>query len=554
MLPAESRPKVVLGLAVLLCGAFLLQSFAASRVKSAGADEPPHFAAGLSYVSTGKVVLNPQHPPLLKELSGLFTLFSGARWPHTQAAQLALAGQRPMDWIAGREILRANGPDNALFWARMPMTLVAALGAALLFLWGRAMFGAVAGLAAMFLYALDPVIVGHSFSITFDVGVAVFSVLFLFVLWRYVQNPSVPRLVWCGVALGAALGAKFSAMFLLPVAGVLLFAAARARRIKAGPNDPCPCGSGKKFRKCHGAEGATSGGGMLRAAWVFGAMLLGAALTLQVIYLFSGDPLIYWKNFNQVYADENPNHLSFLAGQFQKRFWGYFPAAYLLKEPLASIACVAIGLVILVRSKSIKLLDKLFVVVPAFGYFGAHMVVAANIGIRYIFPALPFAYLIGGVGLASLLGGSRRMKIAAAVLALWMVAAAAGSFPNGLSYFNESACLLTSPGEIGLGGGSRCGIKWLDDSNVDWGQGLKQLRAWMEEHARGRQVYLANPLGGLTADAYGLNYADMQGSAAPPPGLYAVSAHLVARYPKTWVQRIPPTAIVGQCLYVYDIR
>jgi uncharacterized protein YecA (UPF0149 family) len=22
---------------------------------------------------------------------------------------------------------------------------------------------------------------------------------------------------------------------------------------KVGPNDPCPCGSGKKYKKCHGA-------------------------------------------------------------------------------------------------------------------------------------------------------------------------------------------------------------------------------------------------------------------------------------------------------------
>ncbi len=28
---------------------------------------------------------------------------------------------------------------------------------------------------------------------------------------------------------------------------------ARAREIKVGPNEPCPCGSGKKFKKCHGA-------------------------------------------------------------------------------------------------------------------------------------------------------------------------------------------------------------------------------------------------------------------------------------------------------------
>ncbi len=28
---------------------------------------------------------------------------------------------------------------------------------------------------------------------------------------------------------------------------------ARVRDLKVGPNEPCPCGSGKKFKKCHGA-------------------------------------------------------------------------------------------------------------------------------------------------------------------------------------------------------------------------------------------------------------------------------------------------------------
>jgi hypothetical protein len=29
---------------------------------------------------------------------------------------------------------------------------------------------------------------------------------------------------------------------------------------KVGRNDPCPCGSGKKYKKCHGAEGGSPSG------------------------------------------------------------------------------------------------------------------------------------------------------------------------------------------------------------------------------------------------------------------------------------------------------
>ena len=38
---------------------------------------------------------------------------------------------------------------------------------------------------------------------------------------------------------------------------------------KVGRNDPCPCGSGKKYKKCHGADGGppqNTGGGNPRAA------------------------------------------------------------------------------------------------------------------------------------------------------------------------------------------------------------------------------------------------------------------------------------------------
>lgn len=34
--------------------------------------------------------------------------------------------------------------------------------------------------------------------------------------------------------------------------------AVRAREIRVGPNEPCPCGSGKKFKKCHGAPGGVT--------------------------------------------------------------------------------------------------------------------------------------------------------------------------------------------------------------------------------------------------------------------------------------------------------
>jgi len=222
------------------------------------------------------------------------------------------------------------------------------------------------------------------------------------------------------------------------------------------------------------------------------------------------------------------------------------------------VVAAAIGWVVLVRNKSVPRVTKLFLLLPPAVLFVAYSIGADQWGVRYIIPALPFAFLAGGIGLDALLR-SRWIgaRLAAGVLCVWAVVAAAGIYPDHLSYFNEMACALESPGEVGLDGGSRCGPLWLDDSNVDWGQGLKQLSAWLEAHGEKRTLQLYY-FGSLPPKVYGLSYADPVRAlaAAPAPGLYAVSAHFVARGPALgapWMRRLRPKAIVGHAFYIFDI-
>src|ERR1035441_4646624 len=67
--------------ACALLAVFLVQIFFASLVKSPVGDEPGHISAGLSYVETGIFRANLQHPPLIKELSGLGLKLSGLHMP-----------------------------------------------------------------------------------------------------------------------------------------------------------------------------------------------------------------------------------------------------------------------------------------------------------------------------------------------------------------------------------------------------------------------------------------------------------------------------------------
>jgi hypothetical protein len=593
-----TAPRAFGFIAIALAVIYFFVMLSESLVKSVTSDEPPHIASGLSYVSTGVFRANLQHPPLLKELGGLALLLGGVRWPRTPETELLLHGNIPKgeqpEWGIGNQIIISNGPDRTLLWARLPFILISSLLAILIYYWGREMVGPLAALCATFLYVTDPTILGLGFTVTTDAGLTAFTVLFLFALWRYLRNPTLGRLAFCGLTLGLVLATKFSALLLLPAAGLLLVAAVvwrpepepgRKRTIldpyylepgetsplwryqhKAGRNDPCPCGSGKKYKTCHGKQANA-----FPAAWlskrfalcaaVFLAMCLIAAVVIEALYFFPKDPLLYVHGAQLVNADHRSDYNAYLAGDLQHRFLGYFAFAYLLKEPVAAILLALAGLVLLFRGKSIPPLVRLFLLVPPALFFIGASMLADQIGIRYIMPALPFAHLLGGLALATLFTATVKWgRWLAIALCAWLVLAVAGIYPDHLSYFNESACLLGDPSQIGLDGGSKCGILWLDDSNIDWGQGLKQLKVWLDRHAPGRIVRF-NRTQDFPSEAYGITSVKPDVTELgnqPLSGMYVVSASSVARIPairgaSDWLRRTPTVAVVGHALYVYDL-
>ncbi|MGD0776582.1 MAG: glycosyltransferase family 39 protein [Candidatus Solibacter sp.] len=562
---------------------FFLQVFFVSLAKSPSWDEPGHLAAGLTYLETGNFLVNPQHPPLLKELSGMSLLLSGARLPEGPPTREFLKGNPDYQWIVGSKILVTGDFERNLLRARLPLMLVAVMLAAVLFVWGRQLVGAAAALGGLFLFALDPTVIAHAGFVTMDVGCTAFMVLMLFAVWNYAQRPSALRLALCGLAIGAALTAKFTAIFLLPVVGVLLLAAVRWAPEEAGaggkqvtgPDDLCPCGSGRKHKNCHGKARQDKAAILAdfeympyaRAAGAFLLMLAIALVVIEVVYGFHGGIGRYIAGLRLVNADHDADYLSFMAGQLRYRFPSYFAVAYLLKEPIAALVLAGLGVFQLLRARDIGILAKLFLLLPPVVLFTMHSMFAGDLGIRYIIGVLPFTCLAGGLALVWLVrSGSMAKRFVAGVLCAWSVVAAVGIYPDQLSYFNEMAC-LDDPGKIGLDGGSRCGTEWLDDSNVDWGQGLKQLGDWMDVNAKGRPIRLAY-FGSFPPEVYGLppqsqSLTEKDLMQVPAPGLYAVSTHLYAhtngtidkfRQGSVWMRITQPVALVGHAYLIYDIR
>jgi hypothetical protein len=542
--------------AAVLIAAFFFQSLTSSAIKSPTFDEPAHIAAGLSYLQTGSIVANPQHPPLLKELGGLALLAAGIRLPDSRVVHIMETGARYGDYMAGIEVLRDGGPDRVLFWARLPFLLLSSLLGLLVFLWGRQILGDIAALAALFLYAFSPTILAHSYLVTTDAGLAAFTILFFFALWNYLQRPGWLQLLACGAAMGAMLAAKFSAVILPPVALLLMFTAkppAFWQRAAVPPK--------KKQSEVRSSYSA------IDTILAFLMMCAVATVVVEACYFFPSDPLAYFAGLQRVNADHDPNQLVFMAGQLGHRFLQYFAVVWLLKEPLAALILGAFGLFALLRSRSIAVLPKLFLLAPPAVLFAGYSVAADDLGIRYLIPILPFAYLVGGWGLAALITAkSRWPRALAAVLGLWLLVAAADIYPDHLSYFNELACLPSHASQIGFDGGSRCGVLWLDDHNVDWGGSVKQLATWVSQHAAGRKAQLSY-YGSFPPEFEGylggqVPFDQLVHPEAPEPGLYAISAHMVARgrataaragHPGGWLDTARPIAIVGHAYYIYDV-
>ncbi|HUD72919.1 MAG TPA: glycosyltransferase family 39 protein [Dongiaceae bacterium] len=561
-MPSPKRPsEAPLLLVVIALVVSALEGWQAIRSKSATFDEPAHIGAGLSYFKTGSFRLNLQHPPLLKEIAAVPLLMTGVRWPMTEA-QWKDVDDPPdpsVQWLVGNQILYDNGPDRILFETRLPFLAMSLLLIVVVFLWGREMIGAWPAAVAALLVGLDPTLQAHGVLVTTDTGFALMALLFGWTLWRFLMHRTVPRLITAGALLGLALGAKFTGALLVPLALALLWLA--TRWIPAGPPRP-----GRRVDPYAMEDPASRLVGILT---VFAGLVVVAALVLHALYFLPSDPFLYFKGILRVNADHDPSYQPYMAGMFRPHFWTYYVMAWLLKEPLPVLALVFAGLYALFRrDRSVAELDRAFMVLPPAAILVFYTVFSHNLGFRYLIPMLPFLHLVAGCGAAWLWtsGGVARRAVVPALL-VWLAVNAYGIAPDQLAFFNESACLWTHPSRVGLDAGSTCGIEWLDDSNVDWGQGLKQLKTWLDANAPGRHIGLGY-FGTGRPDAYGIDF-DRLGSQAIErglqPGLYAISAHLLARSlgalraryghgSENWIEHTRPVAVVGHAFYIYDIR
>jgi hypothetical protein len=552
--------------ALLLLGALFLQGLLFIGESSQTSDEAVHLTAGYSYLKAGDFRLNPEHPPLVKELAALPLLFADLSFPWGPLWEQA------EEWNAGRVFVHENRlpNDTILLLGRLPILMLSlGLGWAI-FHWGRRLFGARGALLSLALYVLDPNVVAHSCLVTTDLGVTLFMFLSVYALWAWAARPRPARLWLTGLAVGGAFAAKFTALWLLPILGALLLAVA----LFGAPLPRRP--AWKRSPLVTEADGWRYVAVLCAAA---GTIAIAAAGVVLATYAFRGAPA-YVDGLLMGLTHSSSGHQSYLMGRLSESgWWYYFLFAYLIKTPIGTLVIVLLALAAFVLGRRRPLLDELFLWLPVLLVVVITCFWKVNIGLRHLLPIYPFLYLACGRLLAptarldpappaaaaspSARPGRRLATTAMPWVVGGLLAWSAGEMafitPYHLAYFNE------------LIGGPRNGHLYLLDSNLDWGQAARAVRRFQAEQ-NVPIIYLAYS-GNSDPWYYGVVYQYAPGSGnlsnakqretrvpeGLPRELFAVtpmvlhSLHFTDHTLYDWLRTRRPIAMPAYAYLVYDI-
>jgi len=505
-------------LAFGMLGLMFVLLFFSSWNDAATFDEVAHIPAGYSYLTQRDYRLNPEHPPLIKDLSAIPLLFLKLNFPtNVKAWTEDVNGQ----WDMGRIFLyeSGNNPDQILHFSRFPIMLLALIFGWLLFVWTSRLYGNKVGLLTLFFFSFSPTIIAHSRYVTTDLGAAFGFFIGLMIFVNFLNNQTKKNLIITGVIFGLVQLLKFSLIILAPIyflLGVLWV-------VISGY-------SWKEMLKiiCKIILIGLIGLIIIWVVYQFHVWNYPVERQLQDIKTILTSPgakpftgLIAWLSDKHIFQglgeylfgllmiiqrETGGNSAYFLGTVSASGSPLYFPLLYLVKEPLAFHILALIALIFAIQNikkakernwKVIKewMRDN-FSLTASMIFVGLYFLQAItgnlNIGIRHILPTLPFIYFLvarqiirwqRGFSIEepqnffqwlkyiynTYIKSLEKYSVVGALL-LWLFLSTLITFPYYLSYFNI------------LGGGTQNGYKIATDSNYDWGQDLKRLVKFVDEN------------------------------------------------------------------------
>src|SRR6266849_1791724 len=372
---------------------------------SEGIDEPIHLASGLQIFQEHRYLMQPGNPPLPRFCFALGPWLDGVR---LEAFDMRIHLHPQFVFQSGR------GYRRTLVLARIGNLIFFLIAALAAWSWARREAGEGAGLATMFLFTTQPVILGWSGLITQDMAATAGVAAGIVALMRWLERPTTLRAFVAGAAYGLAIACKFSCIPYLPVACIAILLVRRPP-----------------------------------IAWrTVVVMPLGTALAIWAAYGFSIGELSPWFHLGTpvpaprfieglvtMISINRTGIPSFLFGKTSTTgWWWYFPAAIGLKTTLPFLILLIAG--VFVRP------GRAFVeaIAAAAAMLAVAMTSPLDVGIRYVLPVFVPLSVAGGMALVSALGTRHAApRVVAAVMMCWQVAVSAAAHPDYFPYFNALA-------------------------------------------------------------------------------------------------------------------
>ncbi len=515
-------PRIV---ALLLLAFFILSTVISSQ-ESATFDERAHIPAAYTYVDASDMRLNPEHPPLIKDLSGIPLQFLSVSFPYKAKEWRKGINEQ---WVLGDLFLNCTEPKKAcndadaiLLWSRLPITLIAVFLGIGIFLWTRELGGTLAGLFATLLYVTDPNIIAHSHYVTTDIGSAAFIFFAFYFFVRFLKYPSLRNMAVAGIFLGLAELTKFSAVLLFPIFGLftMLYALTKQK-----PSYETRSVARFKFQTLLNYLFRYAGSILVCFTLIWSLYAwntlhmpeeklveladqhlsqnnLPARFAHTLVVDTSASRFLkplseYFLGVAMVFARVASGNVHYFLGVVSDRAsMFYFPVVFLLKETLPFLflllASAGYGLYRISKVLSVKTSSFFSLLVQSFQsriaqylsvffiLFYTYVSVTGNltIGFRHLFPILPFLYMLIAKTLFDFLKHQndpltrKAFSLIVGGFSFVLIAIPVLSYPSYLSYFNAAA------------GGHTEGYRYVTDSNYDWGQDLKHLKVFIDDQNR----------------------------------------------------------------------
>lgn len=557
-------------------------------------DEIPHIGAGYSYIAKGDFRLNPEHPPLAKDLAGISLKIAGIKdGPAFESRfwQKDINGQ----WEFGRRLIFSSGNDAVQLarFAKIPEFIFFILSAIIIFVWSRKLYGYLASLMAIFLFSFSPTIIAHSRFVTTDVP-ALFGILigsFFFI--HFLEKPTWKNFWMAGLVFGVAQLTKFSVFLLAPfflglavIYGLLVIERFKIRNtiiLTAKTALIIVVGYIFVVWPVYYFHTWNYPPERQRTDTVYLLGSYGNRLIPDRVIELSDKPIIrglahYATGLLMVTQRSIGGNDTYFMGEVRNTAWPqYFPIVYFLKEPLpfwGLVIMIMLSLSLRVKTLKPKTLiinglnwsknhfAELAMLLWLAAYWYASIRANLNIGVRHLIPVYGFTFILLSGALVKICTSITSKKLLTACYILmavffgWYLFENLSVYPYYLTYFNQVA------------GGPSGGYRYVVDSNLDWGQDVKRLADWVDKNNiqkisldyfgwADQTYYLGNKLVWISAGRY-KNPKEFLAE-NPNGGYIAVSASFFQgslQNPETsyaWLNNFKPVTVIGNSIFVWYI-